>query len=142
MDEVIQGIFIGDAISARECRNIRRVVNAGQVKNLADIPPDRYLRIEIDDSGTYQDLLAFNDAIPTFLEFMNKANTKEEPVLIHCQQGVSRSCSLMAVYLLSKKICASLDDAIDFIKQRRSIAFVNSRYIYRDVIEDWFSNKS
>lgn len=142
MDEIIPGVFVGDAISARSARTkIKRVVNAGQLKNLANIPSDDYLRLEIDDSGTEQDLLAFHDAIPTFLKFMDEADPKEKPVLIHCQLGVSRSCSLMVVYLLAKNVCATVDEAIDYIRKRRSVAFINRRYIYRGVIEEWVSRQ-
>lgn len=94
MDEIVPGVFVGDAISARSADSkIKRVVNAGQLKNL-----------------------------------------------IHCQLGVSRSCSLMVVYLLVKNICSTVDEAIAYVQKKRSVAFINRRHLYRDVIEDWFSN--
>lgn len=140
MNQIIPGVFVGDALSAKSNTVITRVVNAGQLKNLAGTPSTDYLRIEIDDTGSHQDLLAFNDAIPSFLTFMDKTDPKERPVLIHCQLGVSRSCSLMVVYLLAKKVCATVEEAIDYVRMKRSVAFINRQHVYRDVIEDWFSN--
>lgn len=138
MDEIIPGVFVGDAISARHTKDkIKRVVNAGQLKNLANVLEADYLRVEIDDTGSHQDLLAFHDAIPAFLKFMDEADPKEKAVLIHCQLGVSRSCSLMVVYLLAKNVCDTVDEAIDYIQKKRSVAFINRRHVYRAVIEEW-----
>ena len=142
MNEIIPGVFVGDAISARNTKkNIKRVVNAGQLKNLANLPPADYLKIEIDDDGSYDDLLAFYDAIPRFLHFMDASDVIQSPVLIHCQLGVSRSCSLMVVYLLAKNMCATVDEAIALVKAKRSVAFINRRHVYKSVIEEWFDTR-
>lgn len=130
MDEIVPGVFVGDAISARHQNHknvIKRVVNAGQLKNIANVPADDYLCINIEDSGTYEDLLAFMDAV----------EPQKKPVLIHCQLGVSRSCSLAVVYLLAKRICTTVNEAIAFVRSKRRVAFINRKYYYKEVIEDW-----
>ena len=116
---------------------IKRIVNVGQIKNVANLPPSDYLRIDINDTGSNKDLDVFSNAIQRFLQFMDSIDPKVSPVLIHCQLGVSRSCSLVIVYLLAQKVCKTVDEAIDYIKARRSVAFINRRHVYRQVIEDW-----
>lgn len=140
MDEILPGVFVGDAISARKKKPvIQRIVNVGQIKNFANLPSTHYLRIDINDTGSNKDLDTFDKAIPLFLQFMDMVSPEVSPVLIHCQLGVSRSCSLVIVYLLAQKVCKTVDEAIEYIKAKRSVAFINRRYVYRKVIEDWLA---
>lgn len=58
-----------------------------------------------------------------------------EKILIHCQQGVSRSCTVLAAYLL-RYHNYSIDQIIDFIKAKRPQAFfIEIRF--KNVLEEF-----
>lgn len=48
--------------------------------------------------------------------------TKGFKVLVHCSQGIQRSCAVVACYLIKYKKL-NVNEAIEFIKKRRPIAF-------------------
>ena len=48
-------------------------------------------------------------------------------MLVHCQQGVSRSASIVIAFLIKKfKVCYK--DALDFVKKKRSIVNPNEGF--------------
>ena len=56
------------------------------------------------------------------LEKMHLALQEKKPVLVHCFAGMQRSCALVACYLI-KYNNMTPDEAIDYIKLKRPIAF-------------------
>ena len=56
------------------------------------------------------------------LEKMHLALEEKKPVLVHCFAGMQRSCALVACYLI-KYNNMTPDEAIDYIKLKRPIAF-------------------
>ena len=48
----------------------------------------------------------------------------KEAILIHCQQGVSRSCSVVIAYLMCKE-GMTYDDALKAVKRKRSVCKPN-----------------
>ena len=56
------------------------------------------------------------------LEKMHLALQENKPVLVHCFAGMQRSCALVACYLI-KYNNMTPDEAIDYIKLKRPIAF-------------------
>lgn len=80
-----------------------------------------------------------HDAIRRFLEFMDEHPLETHPVLVHCQAGISRSCSMIAAYLLHKKLCTTVDEAVEFIMVKRSNAFCDGSWVvYRNALNDYF----
>ncbi|KAK2959215.1 putative Dual specificity phosphatase, catalytic domain containing protein [Blattamonas nauphoetae] len=87
-------------------------------------PPINYLRIPLDDSAD-ENLLA---ALPTALRFITNAiRSHGSKVLVHCQQGISRSTSIVIAYLMLT--CRSTySETLQHVCHRRTIARPNDSF--------------
>ncbi|UJR08331.1 hypothetical protein I4U23_012602 [Adineta vaga] len=77
-----------------------------------------YLGFSIIDTPSYQIGMHFDEAIQ-FLE--TALNDKNNRVYVHCQQGISRSATLIVAYLLHTYENMSLLDAFQMVATRRRI---------------------
>ena len=59
--------------------------------------------------------------------FQRSYNTKDKVVLVHCRAGMHRSPTIICAYLI--KLGYSLEDAVSFVKSRRSIAYPSARQL-------------
>lgn len=75
----------------------------------------KYMQIPIMDHWS-QNLAAF---FPEAIEFIDEARRAKCGILVHCLAGVSRSVTVTVAYLM-QKLCLSLNDAYDFVKERKS----------------------
>ena len=123
-DETIKNLFIGNKLSADNySEKFSLVVNCSK-----DIPfSDKCkqgIRISVNDNGEDTDINALlNYMLNTnALEQIHNKLTNNEPVLVHCFAGMQRSCSVVACYLIKYRN-ATPQQAIDFIKSKRRIAF-------------------
>ena len=124
--EILPRVFIGGASVAGNRsffveNNIRRVVNctSGLPNYFEDYA--EYMKLNIWDSTSERDQLLMVNSIPKTNQFIHMRQPNEG-VLVHCHWGVSRSCTIMAAYLREFH-CATLQEAINFIVQRRPQAF-------------------
>jgi hypothetical protein len=96
----------------------------------SDISADiAYLRVPIDDDGGSE----FLQWLPKAFEFirahiLNDASAGKSSVLVHCSQGVSRSCGLVTAYLMNSKQWEA-DDALKWIVSRRVVAKPNVKFM-------------
>ena len=129
MHEIIPNLYVGDYFSVKfmtegSREKIRRIVNtAEEIQNVANFPADCYLHLPLKDDCSFEDTMRFNDYMRPFIQFMGQKELSESPVLIHCQMGVSRSCSMAAVYILHKGYVKTFDEAVKFIVRKRPQAF-------------------
>merc|ERR1711963_604525 len=106
--EDLDWIWIGDAEDARDAAslrqsNIRYILNCtpprteGGVMNFHEKDPNfDYCRIAVGDNATEHLTGRFQEAC----DFLERARIREDGgVLVHCQQGVSRSVSMVLSYL-------------------------------------------
>lgn len=121
-NEIIDNLFIGNKEASQyEANNFALIVNCSK-----DIPfspnSKQVLRIAIDDHpGEVNNLL--NYMINTnILEQIHTHRKRKQPVLVHCFAGMQRSCAVVACYLMKYYNVTPLL-AINFIKQKRSVAF-------------------
>lgn len=120
MNKIIDRIYIGNYQSA-DMLNYR---NPEGITHVLNCTPDahRGLRdfdvrqLDIDDGFEIPvDIIRF--AISTIADAIHAKGK----ILVHCHAGVSRSVSLVCAYLMS---CGfSWDDALQFVRARRSQAF-------------------
>lgn len=131
--EFLPGIFVGDHLTASDPdffrrQNIVRVVNCTN-SIPCYFPNVDYFRIPVDDAGDDVNNNVMAAYIPAAIKFVLKPPLpgKRSGVLIHCQAGVSRSCTV-AVAVLRWCCQPTIRDAITTLLAKRDIAFVNGRY--------------
>ncbi len=141
-DEIIPRLWLGNVRASQDDdfikqNNIQVVFNC--TKNLSFSPsiPQKY-RVPLDDNLEEEELrnmaLWSNEiAFKIIAEYL-----EGKSILVHCMAGMQRSAAAVAMFLIAfYKIRAQ--SAIDFIKQKRSIAFFTQAN-FRPSIE-YFDNK-
>lgn len=134
--ESVDWIWVGSADDARDCaalrkNNIRYVLNCTMDKSNGGVPNFHkkdpaftYCRLSMADNTTEHLSQHFEVA----WEFFERARIREDGgVLVHCQQGVSRSVSMVISYLM-KYYRFAFDDALVLLKQSRSQACPNEGF--------------
>lgn len=132
-DEIVPGLWLGSRYAAQNPefmkeRRIRAVFNCSK-----DIPFDRSIprqyRVPVDDSLQEPDIrnleLWSYEIVYKIAYEMRRAEAEGTGVLVHCAAGMQRSAASVAMYLIATKKMTS-DQAIAFVKSKRSIAFYNS----------------
>lgn len=131
--EILPGIFVGNQWTASDAqffgeKSIRRVVNCTNTVPFYFTDKATYFRIPVDDSNNEIDnnkMAAYLlPAIRFILEIQPNSN---RGVLIHCQAGVSRSCTVAAAVL---RFCCipTIPLAIEEVIRKRSVAFFRGMY--------------
>jgi len=132
-DEIIQNLYVGGEIASVKYGDQFDVI----INCTPDVPfpPNckKGFRIPVHDDPSmteymYQILKQYN-----VLEFINKEISAESRVLVHCHQGMQRSCAVIACYLIRYNNGLSPDNAIEYVKKRRPIAFYTG-VNFRDTI--------
>jgi protein-tyrosine phosphatase len=131
-DEVIKGLFLGDMKAAKDNsffrkHKIKAVVNCtSDVKNHFKCRDNiEYMRLPIEDSLNMKDLRKMLHYYLPAVFFIHKNLVLENKnVFVHCWQGIQRSASVVAVYLMTFHNM-SKEDAYDYIIDARSQAFHN-----------------
>ena len=126
IDNIIDNIYLGNYQSHKNFN--------GSIINLSDYDytiNDKYklLRINISDSRDANENIAqyFTKCID-FIE-----TNKYDNILIHCNEGVSRSVSIVLAILI-KKYKYDLKTAIEFIKMRRTHPTFPKRHFFNQLI--------
>ncbi len=119
ISKILDGVYLSGYTAAcspetLKAYNIKRIISLGNEIELAQyetFSEVEYHRICIDDSNDVDIKTHFTKAV----EFIKKS---DDPILIHCWAGISRSVTILAAYLISEKGMNNYE-AIDFIRQRR-----------------------
>jgi len=124
ISQVLPHLYVSDCVSARSKsflveHNIKRIVS---VTHRDYDLPDNELCDELGISTKVFAIAdaAFNDKenalVKEFFPWVNDAEDAGQAVLVHCQQGLSRSTSFIVAYLAWKGMDAG--DAIRFVQKR------------------------
>jgi protein-tyrosine phosphatase len=127
-NHIIDNIYLGSQKSAIDLNklielNIKYILILGKGMK-ANFDQIIYKKIEIDDS-LEENLL---DYIGETLDFIVESQKTASNILIHCVSGISRSASIVIVYLI-KKHQMNYDEAFNYIKIKRPIIRPNSNFI-------------
>mmetsp|Transcript_59921 Transcript_59921/g.134652 ORF Transcript_59921/g.134652 Transcript_59921/m.134652 type:complete len:296 (+) Transcript_59921:49-936(+) len=134
--EELNWIWIGDAEDARDAarlkkNNVRYVLNCtpartdGGVMNFHERDSYfSYCRVAMGDNATEN----LSNRFQTAWDFFEKAHVREDGgILVHCQQGVSRSVSMVVSYLM-KYYKMNFDECMALIKPMRPQAAPNEGF--------------
>ncbi|KAK2838948.1 hypothetical protein Q7C36_013762 [Tachysurus vachellii] len=84
----------------------------------------QYKSIPVEDNHKADISSWFNEAI----DFIDSVRNKGGRVFVHCQAGISRSATICLAYLMRTNR-VKLDEAFEFVKQRRSIISPNFSFM-------------
>ncbi|XP_077073364.1 dual specificity protein phosphatase 1 [Siphateles boraxobius] len=84
----------------------------------------QYKSIPVEDNHKANISSWFNEAI----EFIDSVRNKDGRVFVHCQAGISRSATICLAYLMRTNR-VRLEEAFEFVKQRRSIISPNFSFM-------------
>ena len=128
MIEVYHNLFVGNATDCQNNNNIAKVhccktchmIGVGYRGSLPSTHPN-YLILE-HENNLYLNLVDMNTIVPQFtdlpisraIDFIRRNLSSNRQVLIHCDQGQSRSCSITLVYLAKNNLIPnnSYNDAL------------------------------
>lgn len=125
MSTIIPGfLYLGSYEDACNL-NFLRQHNIGFIVNLAYKPPCapnefRYLNINIYDHP-HENIIQHADKV---INFVDQAVREGKAVLIHCMAGISRSTSMVMVYLM-KRYNLNVKQAYEYILRHRPIVLPN-----------------
>lgn len=131
--EILSGVYVGDRFTANDepffrRNNIVRVVNCTEVVPFYFPQLARYFRVPVDDSSGEADNNVMAAYLLPAIRFVMEAKpSKDTGVLIHCQAGVSRSCTV-AVAILRYCCFPTIKNAVQALLEKRDIAFFGGRY--------------
>jgi len=122
-DEIIEYLYVGSASALNHSEKFNLIVNC--TTNVYMKTSVNTIRIPIDDDpyDTKLFLQLLDDT--NILEKIHTSINNKEPVLVHCYAGQQRSCALVACYLIKYKNMTP-DTAINYIKQKRRVAFIGN----------------
>lgn len=127
MTEVFPGLFLGSFQDANDKTlydkyNFSLVVNC--TKNLHFFDDMRTnLRLSVDDIGNKEDVEKLAELLLSTCVEISKHLDAKGCVLVHCQMGRQRSATVVAAFLIYKKIVRDSLSAIEFVKSKRREAF-------------------
>ncbi|KAG6903459.1 hypothetical protein C0995_005482 [Termitomyces sp. Mi166 len=114
-------LFLGNILAARSTRSLteHRITHILSVSNdpiPAELPESglRHMRIPVEDVD-YEDILIH---LPSACQFIEQALRSGGNVLVHCFQGISRSATVVAAYLMwRRRINAT--EALEIVRAAR-----------------------
>eukprot|EP00702_Spironucleus_salmonicida_P001521 EST42812.1 Dual specificity phosphatase [Spironucleus salmonicida] len=134
-NRVLDNVFVGSHYAADDedfifSNSISRVINsvAHQVPNRFQQLNIRYLSYQFDQAGSSQIFDSKDERITQIVRFINEAVEQDSCVLIHSQNGDSRSIILMAAYLIHRFHWPP-HRALQFIATKRTCSKPHPNYV-------------
>ncbi len=127
MHAITETLFLGDASDARDYRALRAnkiklIVNcAGELPNA--FPYEyRYIHLNLDDTAADRAKMRSELRRTRALGAIERAVSAGQGVLVHCAAGVSRSASVVVLWL-HEVHGVPIANAVRFVQHKRPIAF-------------------
>ncbi|KAJ8393965.1 hypothetical protein AAFF_G00054980 [Aldrovandia affinis] len=127
--EILPFLFLGSAHHASK-RDMLDGMGISALLNVSSNCPNhfegtyQYKCIPVEDNHKEDISSWFSEAI----EFIDSVKDSNGRVLVHCQAGISRSATICLAYLMKRKR-VRLEEAFEFVKQRRSIISPNFSFM-------------
>ncbi|XP_061586045.1 dual specificity protein phosphatase 2 [Cololabis saira] len=127
--ELLPFLFLGSALHSSR-RETLAAAGITAVLNVSSTCPNvyegefQYLRLTVEDTLAADIGACFHTAI-AFIDSVKQSGGR---VLVHCQAGISRSATICLAYLMHTQR-VRLDEAFDFVKQRRRVISPNLAFM-------------
>ncbi|KDQ51359.1 hypothetical protein JAAARDRAFT_41203 [Jaapia argillacea MUCL 33604] len=124
MNLIVPGVWLGNAFAARNVQSLHEHAITHILSVLQDNQPqdDGFTRLTIAvDDADDEDLLSRFHETNTFIQ---SALEDDGAVLVHCQQGVSRSATVVAAYMMQTHSLPP-SEAVRFLRSKRFIVWPN-----------------
>ena len=127
-------LFLGNEISALNPgyinkNKIKYIINCTRDVPMKFVNKVEYFRVPLDDSLKEKDITMMTHYIPILVPIIENNIKNKVNTLVHCHAGMQRSAIVVASYLLKNKNFESHKEAIEFIINKRPIAFFNGQSI-------------
>ena len=133
--EVFDWLYLGSSLNASDkvslkSLNIKYILNcASECKNLFENDNEFvYLKLETKDSNDFN-IEDYFDKAYDFIS-MAKNNKEKGNLLVHCQQGKSRSSAILISYLIKEEKYTT-DEAYKFLKKKRRMIMPNLGFMFK-----------
>lgn len=143
MSEIINDqLAVGSIVSAADrdflkTRGITHIVSVTQFGTAVQWFPDDFEYLVLDVQDTVLDELGSH--LSKCVDFIDRAIAAGGKVLVHCNQGRSRSVTVAAAYLTVGLQCP-VDEALALIKSKRPIAEPNAGFLRQ--LHQWHDEKN
>jgi len=140
-DEIVPGMWLGNLRAAIDSnwlgeRGIKCVFNC--TKDIPFVPHiAKKFRVPIDDNLQAEEIRNLELWSYEVVFKMTREYKTGEPMLVHCAAGMQRSAACVAMFLIANKNMRP-DQAIEYIKERRPIAFTPGAN-FRSSIEGFYA---
>ncbi|KAF7356106.1 Phosphatases II [Mycena venus] len=135
--EAMCALYVGSMAAVHDVELLREhdITHLVQVLEVPWIPQAdddgfTYHRIDIEDRSS----AALQPHLEAACNYIRASLARGDNVLVHCQQGVSRSASIVIAYLIRDR-SMTYDDAFDLVKQRRQCIKPNSGFV--KALREW-----
>lgn len=143
-NEIVDYLFLGNVEAALdsvwlETNEITRVISI--LSDSPDYSSSKFRSLNIShkffdaDDVSEQKIANY---FPECVEFIQDAIDSQENVLVHCRQGVSRSCTVVCAYLMAINSDWTPMDAVSFVRKSRKIVEPNAGFMIQ--LEVWKEN--
>lgn len=125
-DEIVPGLWLGNRTAALDEQwlgehHIKCVFNC--TKDIPFVPSiQRKYRVPIDDNLQPEEIRNLELWSYEVVLKMTREYLTGQPMLVHCAAGMQRSAACVAMFLIASKGYTP-DEAIAYVKEKRSIAF-------------------
>jgi protein-tyrosine phosphatase len=135
VQEIEQGVFIGDIASAFNVDELKRLRITHVVTAILGVAPQFpkdfvYMTVPIRDVES-EDIKSH---LPKTTQFIDDAVSSGGKVLIHCVCGISRSATIVAAWVMSKH-GYTVEETLQILKTRREC--VDPNPAFRDQLEQY-----
>nr|XP_005575036.1 dual specificity protein phosphatase 2 [Macaca fascicularis] len=127
--EILPYLFLGSCSHSSDLQGLQACGITAVLNVSASCPNHfeglfRYKSIPVEDNQMVEISAWFQEAIG-FIDWVKNSGGR---VLVHCQAGISRSATICLAYLMQSRR-VRLDEAFDFVKQRRGIISPNFSFM-------------
>lgn len=138
MNEILPGVWLGNSYDAKnspelEKQGVRSVLNVAWDLDYRVHPGIFPVKVGLFD-GPGNRYAAFSLAVKTLDSLIRMG-----PVLIHCHEGVSRSPTVLATWMIQNGHAKDMDDAFNKIAEKRPQ--INPKKVMMELAKDYLDYK-